>query len=511
MYGLCNVMQFIFILWLLFGCILFADEERKPNIIIILADDMGWSDLGIYGSEIPTPAIDSLGAQGVQATRFYTCARCSPSRASLMTGVYPQVAGVGFLDADFGQDFPGYRGGIDGALSTLPQILKNAGYLTYMAGKWHLGRYEGSRPKDKGFMRYQGLISGASSYDKIDKNRIFLMEDGDEISGAVPYEGFQMTDDITKKSLEYIADAAQNNKPFFLYVAYTAPHTPLQAKPKHIKHFLKIYEHLSPAGLWAERVKNQKKLGIIPHFIPSTSDGLPQTADRQEILKMAIYASQIYEMDQGVQQIIDLLKKTGVFDHTILFFLSDNGATKEEPPVGRDSKRPYPVAPYNFDLSGNGYGWQWASVSNAPWRGYKVQTFEGGIVAPCLVSYPDKIQSKMIISQAWHIKDIAATCLDWAGIPIPVSMQGRSLTKLIMSKTSELYLFWEHEKNRALLSREYKLVSQSQKSWQLYHVDDRMEQEDLSSQYPALVEKLARIYDQWAKANRVRFDYKIVY
>lgn len=210
-------------LWLLS---LAPSLANRPNIVLILADDMGWSDPGCYGSEIPTPALDSLARQGMLATRLYTASRCSPSRASIMTGCEPHKADVGLLDDDSGR--PGYRGRLNPDIPTLPELLKKAGYRTYLSGKWHLGKVRGAYPWDRGFDHSRGLLGGAADYYKPMPDRPFG-ENGKLLRPEDLPKDFYMTDDITKTALAYIEDAAKSNRPFFLYVAYTAPHTPLQA------------------------------------------------------------------------------------------------------------------------------------------------------------------------------------------------------------------------------------------------------------------------------------------
>lgn len=204
----------------------------RPNIVLILADDMGWSDPGCYGSEIPTPALDTLARQGMLATRLYTASRCSPSRASIMTGCEPHKVDVGLLDDDSGR--PGYRGRLNPGIPTLPELLKKAGYRTYLSGKWHLGKVRGSYPWDRGFDRSRGLLGGAADYYRPMPDRPFG-ENGKLLRPEDLPEDFYMTDDITKTALAYIDDAVKSRQPFFLYVAYTAPHTPLQAPRREIE------------------------------------------------------------------------------------------------------------------------------------------------------------------------------------------------------------------------------------------------------------------------------------
>ena len=229
----------------------------RPNIVLILADDMGWSDPGCYGSEIPTPALDTLAIQGMLATRLYTASRCSPSRASIMTGCEPHKVDVGLLDDDSGR--PGYRGRLNPDIPTLPELLKKAGYRTYLSGKWHLGKVRGAYPWDRGFDRSRGLLGGAADYYRPMPDRPFG-ENGKLLRPEDLPEDFYMTDDITKTALAYIDDAAKSRQPFFLYVAYTAPHTPLQAPRREIETMLPFYNGKSPHAIASKRLEKQKLL-----------------------------------------------------------------------------------------------------------------------------------------------------------------------------------------------------------------------------------------------------------
>lgn len=307
----------------------------KPNIVLILADDMGWSDLGCYGSEIPTPHLDSLAAQGMLATRCYTASRCSPSRASIMTGCEPHKVDVGLLDDDSGR--PGYRGRLNPDIPTLPELLKKAGYRTYLSGKWHLGKVRGTYPWDRGFDRSRGLLGGAADYYKPMPDRPFG-EDGKLLRPEDLPEDFYMTEDITQTALAYIDDAAKSKKPFFLYVAYTAPHTPLQAPREEIEKMLPSYRGKSPHAIASKRLEKQKQLGIVP---PSAKLGMAgkfnpsgyekATAERKDYLSrcMATYAAQISIMDRGIGRILASLDRHRLSGNTIVMFLSDNGATTE--------------------------------------------------------------------------------------------------------------------------------------------------------------------------------------
>lgn len=332
----------------------------KPNIVLILADDMGWSDLGCYGSEIPTPHLDSLAAQGMLATRCYTASRCSPSRASIMTGCEPHKVDVGLLDDDSGR--PGYRGRLNPDIPILPELLKKAGYRTYLSGKWHLGKVRGTYPWDRGFDRSRGLLGGAADYYKPMPDRPFG-EDGKLLRPEDLPENFYMTEDITQTALAYIDDAAKSKKPFFLYVAYTAPHTPLQAPREEIEKMLPSYRGKSPHAIASKRLEKQKQLGIVP---PSAKLGMAgkfnpsgyekATAERKDYLSrcMATYAAQISIMDRGIGRILASLDRHRLSGNTIVMFLSDNGATAEMPQNNRNKKTVLPIGPLGEAGAGTG-------------------------------------------------------------------------------------------------------------------------------------------------------------
>ncbi len=469
-------------------------EAAAPNIVLILADDMGWSDAGCYGSEIKTPAIDSLAAGGELSTRCYPTPRCSPSRASLLTGMYPQAVGVGHLDQD--QHKPGYRGFLSPSIPTLAEILKKEkNYRNYMAGKWHLGTGEGRYPWQRGFDRYRGLLSGACGYFRIDEGRL-MAEDGRFLENEDLPPSFYMTEDITRTALSYLDDAAKHaNQPFFLYVAYTAPHSPLEARQKTIETYLNQYQS-GFETVRAARLQRQKKARLVPLSFDIPRDRrLPSSSSKEERLRMAIYAAQITDMDEGIGRILKKVAEKGMAKDTVVLFLSDNGATRETP--SRDYS-PYP----GFQFTQSGYGKNWASVSNTPYRGYKIETFEGGVAVPCIVRYPGKLKPKTLNHMPLHFMDIAPTLLSWAGIQKPEHMEGTVLDDSLQSPDRDRLLFCEHSRNKFVLSKDYKLVfNQGGSKWLLFSTDDRQELHDLSPQHPDVVESMKKSYKEWAKAN----------
>lgn len=484
----------------------------RPNILIFLADDMGWSDPGCYGSEIRTPALDSLAGEGMLATRCYTVPRCSPSRAALMTGRYPQSVGMGHLDNDLG--FPGYRGRLDPDCKTLPEILREqAGYRTYMSGKWHLGSRQGELPWERGFQRYFGLLSGANSYIALDQGRM-MAEDGKMLKASDLPGDFYMTDAITRKALDYLDDAARYpQNPFFMYVAYTAPHTPLQARKETIDSYLGSYSGGYEA-VRAKRLEKQKKLNIIPkNVVIPTNRELQSVTSREEDMRMAVYAAQITDMDEGIGNILGKLKKLGLDHSTIVIFMSDNGATSENP------ARTYSPYPGTF-WSHAGYGRNWAIVSNTPFDGLKSGTREGGESIPCLVKYPGKVPAGKRFDGMINMIDIAPTLLACVGVSVPSKMDGANLSHFWMAPVKvtdvtpwdplqsrdlpDRFLCTEHERNKSVHSRDWKLQKKGRASqWLLYHSEDRLESKDVSSDNQDVVNKLSEVYDNWARSNKV--------
>ncbi len=499
-----------------------AAQAQKPNIIVIMADDLGYSDIGCYGSEILTPNLDALAASGAKFTQFYNAARCCPSRASLLTGVYPHQAGMGKMVVTSAiknrdPETP-YQGWLSRNTVPVAEALKNAGYQTYMSGKWHVGEERPDWPLQRGFDKYFGLISGATSYYRLLPGRLIL-------EGNEPYEipeGFYFTDAISKKAVDYI-DAASGN-PFFMYVAYTAPHWPLHApeeemakyRGKYMKGWDKIRQ---------ERHARQQKMGLLPRsqaLSPRDPDirAWEDAPDKKEWdQKMTAYAAMITRMDKGIGQIVAKLKATGQLDNTLIMFLSDNGACAEE--LGGRAKRDLGEEAYERSLvtqpgdkgSYVAYGKEWANLGNVPFRLYKSYTHEGGVSSPMIVHYPRMIKKGFQTDQVGHIMDIMPTCLELAGATYPTNydgraikpVEGKSLLPILQGKTRTPHDFiaWEHFNSRAIRQGNWKLVwSKDDKKWELYDISkDRAELNDLSATMPAKVKELLSKYDGWA--NRV--------
>lgn len=495
------------------GC---QSKPEKPNILLIMADDMGYSDLGCYGSDINTPNIDRLANEGLRYTQFYNGARCCPTRASLLTGLYPHQVGMGgMVVRDSTESEKGaYQGYLNNECVTLAEVLKGAGYTTLMSGKWHVGEFRPVWPVDRGFDRYWGLISGAANYFNVTRTKNHkpirtMAEDGNEI--PLPTEDFYMTDAITENAIKMLEE--NSDKPFFQYVAYTAPHWPLHALPEDIEKYKGRF-----ADGWdelrEERYKKMVEMGIISNewsLSPRDEGAMDwdSVPDKELMsLKMAIYAAQIDRMDQGIGKILKTLEDQGRLDNTLVLFLSDNGACAETGPLGHDFWD-NGVTP-GGEESYQSYGRSWANASNTPFRYHKHWVHEGGISTPLILRWPDVIQNGgTITDQPGHIIDIMATLVDISSAEYPSTyngnkikpMEGKSLLPAIKGQTGDPhdYLYWEHEQNKAVRHGKWKLVAEAGKDWELYDIDsDRSELTNLISEHPEIAEELKKEWNKWA-------------
>jgi arylsulfatase len=500
-------------------------RANRPNIVLIMADDMGFSDLGCYGSEISTPNLDRLAAEGLRFTQFYNAARCCPTRASLLTGLYPHQAGVGSMTAGAQGDVnpPGpYQGYLNEKCVTIAEVLKGAGYTTLMSGKWHVGETRPHWPVDRGFDRYYGLISGGANYFDITKGKWACTARRFARDGTPhkpPRENFYITDAFTDNAVQFLDDHGRADKPFFLYLAYTAPHWPLHALPEDIAKYKGKYSQ-GWDELRKERYARMIKMGIIDAKWPLTPrdegavpwDGVE---DKELMdLKMAVYAAQIDRMDQGIGKIMAKLRGLGKEQNTLVLFLSDNGGCHETGPLGFD-KRNNGLPPGGVD-SYMSYGQSWANASNTPFRLFKKFTHEGGIATPLIAYWPAVINQKgKLTNQVGHIIDVMATCIDVAGAQYPDSFngkditpkQGKSLLPIFQAKTrrSHEYLFWEHHKHEAVRYGKWKLVAEKRTKWELYDLEqDRSEMNNLLDKYPQIAKQLKSEYERWAERVGVK-------
>jgi arylsulfatase A-like enzyme len=496
-----------------------AGSNTPPNIIVVLVDDMGVSDIGCYGSEIPTPNIDALAANGVRFSQFYNTSRCCPSRASLLTGLYPHQAGVGYMMRDQGPDHPGYRGQITDRAVTIPEVLHSAGYFTAMAGKWHLGQPHGCVPWERGFDRSLNAPAGGFYFSNDPKVALFL--NGKKIKADDPELSppWYTTDLWTSFGLRFIDEAIQAKQPFFLYLAHNAPHFPLQATAEDIAPWRGKFK----AGwdrLREQRYERQKQLGFIkaewplsprPDSVPAWDSLSAQDQDRFDHL-MAIYAAVMTRLDHAVGNLVAGLKQRGVLENTVIVFMSDNGGNAESGPNGRMiGDNPGAMNSTVF------YGQNWATLSNTPFRRYKHFTNEGGIAAPLIVSWPAGIPAAL--RNTWndtpgHEIDLMTTFADLAGAHYPAEFKGKPILPaqgvslrpaLVGQKVTRAQpIFWEHEGNRAVRDGRWKLVSKLTEPWELYDLEaDRTEGNDVAAKEPARVAAMTAAYEKWAKESLV--------
>ncbi len=509
------------------GCLLIAGimgfaqqakaQKERPNVLLIMADDLGYSDLGSYGGEIQTPNIDQLAERGVRFTQMYNSARCSPSRASLMTGLYPHQAGIGFFAGDRPDNPRGYRGKLQPKTVTIAEVLKEAGYNTYMTGKWHVGD---PVPTKQGFDEFYGFTHGYAA-NAWNEDMMIRLPEG---SSTIDYEEgeFFDTDAFTDYALKFIKQSQRESpdKPWFTFVSHHAPHFPVQAPQNYVNKYKDKYKD-GWDQIRQERLERMKRIGIVDEdteLSPRSSIMRPEMArehgvpgedlqrnpawseipeDRQQDLarRMAVYAGMVDNMDHNVGRIVDHLRETGELDNTIIFFVSDNGACAEWGPYGFDlpdrmlaANDPghgigggtpgLPSKLYKGEeldkMGGPGtgiaYGSGWANVSNTPWSEYKHYAYEGGVGTPFIVHWPKEIKGEdqgSIREQVSYLFDITATIYDAADVEYPdtydgeelLAMEGKSLLPVTHGRTLEQRpIIYEHSGNGGIRMGKWKLV-----------------------------------------------------
>lgn len=527
-------------------------KKKRPNIVLIMADDLGYSDLGCYGGEIQTPNIDRIAKQGLQFTQFYNTSRCCPSRASLLTGLYSHDAGIGEMTE--AKNDMGYKGHIGKDAVTIAEVLKAAGYRTAMAGKWHVSNTISQRnypdqmdwlnhktmhpkfspleqyPVNRGFEKFYGTIWGVVNF--FDP---FSLVEGLEPIEKVS-EGYYHTDAISDKAVEYVHEFGRSAQPFFIYVAHNAPHWPLQALPKDIEKYKDTYK-VGWEVIRKNRFRKMVDLGLLDSSKTKFSAAYPGSMSWEsnphkewDARAMAVHAAMIDNMDQGIGRILKALEDTGEIDNTIIIFLSDNGASAEisenygpgfdRPGQTRKGERisyardkrlmPGPETTF-FSI-----GPYWANVANTPYRLWKSQSIEGGVRTPMLVSWPMGIKNKgSKTGQVGHIMDFMATFIDVANTAYPktyagnhiLPLEGISLAPIFKGKTRKghLALFNEHEGSKYVRQGNLKLVwAQPDNKWHLYDMEwDGSELNDLSDQYPEKIKYLSGLWNDWAKQHNV--------
>ncbi len=496
---------------------------QPPNILLIMVDDMGFSDLGIMGSPIETPHLDHLAKDGLLYTNFYNTGRCCPSRSALLTGQYPHKTGMGWMNAA-DLHHPGYRGALDQNCVTIAQALQQNDYACYMTGKWHLtgpneedaGADKRNWPAQRGFHKYYGHLGPGSYYHPN------LKYNNEEIKRP---KNYYVTSAVTDTMIQFLKDhfVQQKDKPFFCYVSYFAPHAPLHALPEDIQK----YKRKFMTG-WDEirisKFKKLKELGIIhansklperPNNIEAWDNLSPKEREIQDAL-MAVYAAQLDRVDQEIGKVIDLLKTHKEFDNTLILFLSDNGAS-EETYKDQIAETIHLLGSPKTRVS---YGAAWANVSNAPLQRFKKSVHEGGIATPMIAHWPNGIRKTgRIVDQIGHLIDLFPTILDITNTEYPDEiadqythqLPGISLVPNFKGKNvTRDALFFEHEANRAARIENWKLVSTGKRkapytsNWELYDLEkDRTETNNVAYRHPEIVKRMSLLWDEWANENDV--------
>ena len=497
------------------------DDNEKPNIILILADDLGYSDIGAYGSEIKTPNLDRLANEGLRLKEFYNNSICAPTRASLLTGQYQHKAGVGYFSNNLG--LPAYQGYLNAESLTLAEVLKTEGYTTLMSGKWHVNGDKVSYPWQRGF-DHSLLSENGSYFDQGDFNggpKRPYYEDGKPYP-LEPNQYYQ-TDVITDHAVKYLDEAGKVDKPFFLYLAYTAPHWPLHALPEDIAKYKGKYD-IGWDELRRQRFARQKQLGIVSQdAIPSTKDAdiydwarLSYDQKKLWAAKMEVFAAMVDRMDQGVGKVLDKLKALGKDKNTIIIFISDNGAPAEDLVKWHNgaTRNSGPVGTIgSFESQSK----NWSYASNTPFLAFKDYMHEGGISSPFIAWYPPKIKAGTISKGTGHLIDIAPTFYELAGVTypkkynniVPNSLPGKSLVPVLYGRQPEVKrdepIFWERAGNRAVREGKWKLVSTYPSyNWELYDLEnDRGETRNVARQNHDVVSRLSVKYFEWAKRTGV--------
>ncbi len=515
-------------------------KSQRPNILLLVADDMGLSDIGPFGSEIQTPALNKLADQGVLLSNFHVLPTCSPSRSVLLTGVDNHLTGLGAMGertTPKQKGKPGYEGILNKTVAALPELLNESGYHTYMVGKWHLGHDEGYKPSDRGFEQTFALLGGGGSHwsDRKGVSPIIPVEysQNGEIVETLP-EDFYSTKNYTDHLLDWLETDKEDDNPFFAYVAYTAPHDPLHAPKEYIDKYKGTYD----AGfdvLRSARYQRLKELGLVSEdaeMFPWNGvkwEDLSEEEQRITAREMEVYAAMIDYMDNQISRIINWLEESGKMDNTMIVFISDNGANgglfDNYPGQTKEYMNSFDNSLDNIGLPNSltDMGPNWASASMSPYRLFKSFTTEGGIKAPCVIKMPKSIETdeKMIQSFA-HISDLAPTFLELANVSHPSeqndaipAMMGNSLNPLLTGQVSAVHagegIGYELHGRRAYFKDEWKIVNLSAPfgngDWQLYNLqDDPTEINDLSNEHPEKREELITGWNEYSDHVGIVYD-----
>lgn len=508
-------------------------NSNKPNIILIMVDDMGYSDLGNYGSEILTPNLDKLAKEGTRLREFYNNSICAPTRASLLTGQYPHKAGVGYFDVNLG--LPAYQGYLNKESLTLGEVFRSGGYSTLMSGKWHVGSEDKAQwPNQRGFDKFYGILKGAANYFNTDglpmgntPYPVTLIRNNEELHPKA--DSYYFTDEIGNNAVQFLDEQNKENKAFFLYIAFTAPHWPLQAKPIDIAKYKGKFDEGWDI-LREKRIQKLKENGILlaNQTIAPRDPKVPEwnklTYDEKQFwkAKMEVYAAMVDNMDQNIGKVLDKLKALNKDKNTLIVFISDNGAqggfNTYNPLTRRLVKNDGPIGTSgSFDYQEQ----NWAFLSNTPLQDYKNNMHEGGFSSPFIAWYPSKIKAGQITKGTGHLIDLASTFYELAGIQYPKELNGvisnplagKSLLPVLFDGALEVNrgapIFWERAGNRAVRDGKWKLVSiYPAHQWELYDLElDRGETTNAAQQNPGIVNELSAKYFEWAEKTGV-VDYE---
>ncbi|MEM7558392.1 MAG: arylsulfatase [Planctomycetota bacterium] len=475
----------------------FSQADNRPNIILIMCDDMGCSDIGCYGGEIETPNLDALAEGGMRFRTFYNNAKCEHTRASLLTGRWWHEVGASAT--------------VKYAAPTFGELMREAGYRTLMAGKWHAGQ----TPFERGFDRYYGLTDGCCNFwnpgharpDEPEpakkKVRRWAIDDKKFLPFTPESTSFYTTDAFTDNAIQFLKDYEKEDKPFLLYLAYTAPHYPLHASKEDVAKYRGKYKEIGWDKLREQRYAREKQLGILPEgaslsprdpAVPAWDSISEDDRDWWD-LRMASYAAMIDRMDRNIGRLLKQLKDSGKSENTVIFFLSDNGAcndSKDRSTV--KGSMPWEVTSYLTQ------GRAWANASNTPFRMYKTTDFEGGIRTPMIAYWPGRIEKNSMTNHVGHLVDFTATFLDLAGQEPRPEMAGHSLVDVLDGNVKERPwpIYWQFGKSKAIRNKNWKLVQHAGSKWQLYDLSqDPVELKDLAPQQPEKVAQLNKAWDKW--------------
>jgi arylsulfatase len=515
-------------------------DSQMPNILLIVADDMGFSDISPFGGEITTPALDHLAGQGSMLTNFHVLPTCSPSRSVLLSGTDNHIAGLGSMGeivTSKQKGNPGYEGFLNNTVAHLPQILKDAGYHTYMTGKWHLGHEKEHRPSKKGFEETFALLPGGGSHwaDKLPLSppQIMSYSRNGIIKDELP-EDFYSTRNYTDYILNWLERDKNDQNPFFAYVSYTAPHDPLHAPKEYIDKYKGKYDN-GFNELRTARFESLKSLGIISDsstifpWTGSTWDDLSEEEKKESAKDMEVYAAMIEYMDNQVSRIFNWLEENNKMDNTIIVFFSDNGANGAMSTAYPGQTEEY-LKSFDNSIANRGLpnsfvemGPAWATASMAPHRLYKAFTTEGGIISPCIIKLPKSLNNNLKMNKAFtHISDMMPTFLELAGTVHPSEqnesipgMMGKSLLPLLTGEKEEVHynegIGYELHGMRAYIKDEWKIVNLpipfGNGDWELFNLaEDPAESIDLTEQFPEIRNELIAAWEEYSEKVGVIYD-----